>query len=432
MGLGDTRVTNPRAFWLRQTFRRMYYKFKPMKTYWILVVLWRKGAIALTSLLFIHNVTFQLALALLVLFVAYMLQVLHTPFMGDAEMPDIVDYYATNIRKARARGEQFRGISLEKVKRPRFKQTTRLGESASEARARLLKGAADFVYNYNTLEATLLASAVFVCLSGIMFESAGTGVKFEAHKQILTFMVLLTIALSITYGVTVFLHDMFTAMEIDPCSKCRKKKSGEASKRSKGDMAAADQTANMPQLMQNPMFNSANAADVGKKIDGTSLPVSDPDEGTWAAIRDRYKELYEQVQRVKVSRTSALRGFAAAGGQSAVASTRARGGTVKAAFAPGAAGAGATAVATEADAGTASGGGGGDDDAKSAATMASPAPVRRSGSGRDITGAGAASGVAGRLRAGGRGRRGLPQRSKERTFKAQRSRRLSALRPTLG
>lgn len=53
----------------------MYYHFRPDYWYWIVVILSRKLLIAITALMFAKNPAFQMAVALLVLFICYALQV---------------------------------------------------------------------------------------------------------------------------------------------------------------------------------------------------------------------------------------------------------------------------------------------------------------------------------------------------------------------
>ena len=52
-----------------------YYHFRPDKWYWIECIIARKFLIAFTALMFNKNPAFQLAIALLVMFGAYTLQV---------------------------------------------------------------------------------------------------------------------------------------------------------------------------------------------------------------------------------------------------------------------------------------------------------------------------------------------------------------------
>jgi hypothetical protein len=54
---------------------RMYYHFRPDYWFWIVIILGRKLLIAVTALMFNKNPAFQMAVALLVLFICYALQV---------------------------------------------------------------------------------------------------------------------------------------------------------------------------------------------------------------------------------------------------------------------------------------------------------------------------------------------------------------------
>ena len=54
---------------------RLYYHFRPDYWFWIIIILVRKFMIALTSLMFNRNPAFQMAMALLTLFICYALQV---------------------------------------------------------------------------------------------------------------------------------------------------------------------------------------------------------------------------------------------------------------------------------------------------------------------------------------------------------------------
>ena len=74
-GTGSDRLTNPNAYSTRKRFSRLYYQFKPDYFIWLEAILARKFCIAATYILFNKNPAFQLAAALLILFVAYAAQV---------------------------------------------------------------------------------------------------------------------------------------------------------------------------------------------------------------------------------------------------------------------------------------------------------------------------------------------------------------------
>ena len=60
-GTGETRLTNPHCYDFRKRYSKLYYQFKPDQYYWILVVISRKFLIAVTSLLFRKNTSFQVS-----------------------------------------------------------------------------------------------------------------------------------------------------------------------------------------------------------------------------------------------------------------------------------------------------------------------------------------------------------------------------------
>jgi hypothetical protein len=88
-GLGDTENTNPHAFLLRKRFHKLYYHFKPGKVYWMLPLLARKAVINIFMLIFRANTIFMYAAILMVLFLSYIAQVKHNPFMSPLEQQNV-------------------------------------------------------------------------------------------------------------------------------------------------------------------------------------------------------------------------------------------------------------------------------------------------------------------------------------------------------
>ena len=95
----DTRKTNPKAHDIRKRYHKMYYHFKPSKHYWILVIIFRKFAIAFIGLMFRANPGFQLAMCLLVLFGCYVLQVKHRPYMSNSERQMVIDEHHAKVQQ---------------------------------------------------------------------------------------------------------------------------------------------------------------------------------------------------------------------------------------------------------------------------------------------------------------------------------------------
>lgn len=66
--LGFDRGTNPNCYDLRRRFSKLYFHFKPDYWFWVLLIVTRKFFVAFTALMFRKNPSFQLAMALLVMF----------------------------------------------------------------------------------------------------------------------------------------------------------------------------------------------------------------------------------------------------------------------------------------------------------------------------------------------------------------------------
>ena len=130
---------------------------------------------------------FQLAFVLMVLFTAYVLQVKHRPYMSTAERAQCLDYHREKARE----GDPFHRVmapimehAIREEKKRMAKQALRekkkklsallqrIGPDMETQRIMRVSGGKEYFWNYNTIEATLLACAVFVCLAGIMFESS--------------------------------------------------------------------------------------------------------------------------------------------------------------------------------------------------------------------------------------------------------------------
>jgi hypothetical protein len=74
--------------------QKLYYQFRPDCYFWILVIICRKFGIAFTGLMFRKNPGFQLSVALLILFIAYALQVRYRPFQSPEDHANIVQDHA--------------------------------------------------------------------------------------------------------------------------------------------------------------------------------------------------------------------------------------------------------------------------------------------------------------------------------------------------
>jgi hypothetical protein len=183
---------------------------------------------------------------------------------------------------------------LGQVNALKAKTTVKLGGQASLRN--VAQSAARHMFNYNTVEALLLAAAVFVCLSGIMFQSGRFDAKeFQAQRDTLTFTVIFVVITAFVYSLVVFIQDILATLKPDCCVS--KKKLDEMRKKGAGRREDdEDQRSKRPDLHQNPLF-ALRTTTVG----GTAFPVS-ADFLTlelWTTLRAEYARVYEAVQELK-------------------------------------------------------------------------------------------------------------------------------------
>jgi hypothetical protein len=169
---GFSRATNPNCWEFRKKFHKIYEMYKPQYYYWAAAIMGRKLLIACAGLMFRRSPVFLLAFSLLTLFVAYALQVRYQPFMHDAEYAQIVEEAErAAAKRARAFGNELDISSIDTTDSARKKRVGLGNESAKGARQDESASLAKSIYNYNTIESTLLFCAILVVLSGLMFQS---------------------------------------------------------------------------------------------------------------------------------------------------------------------------------------------------------------------------------------------------------------------
>merc|ERR1711871_343359 len=83
-----------------------------------------------------------------------------------------------------------------------------------------------FLWNYNSVEGTLLSCAVFINLAGIMFQAYADcgrdlGSYYEPQKKALTYIVMIVITTSILYFCLVFGSEVISAIN-PPCLRGKK------------------------------------------------------------------------------------------------------------------------------------------------------------------------------------------------------------------
>ena len=187
----------------RKMWHRLYHYYKPQYFYWILIVLFRKFMIAVTSLVFRGNTLFMLSMTLLVIIVMYALQVKYSPYMSTAEYDGIVSANSAMIDEV---------TSMKLMQLKIMQSQNQRSKAAKLGRESLIhmgpKMELSFLHNYNTVESSLLFSAIIVNLSGIMFES---GQLDGGYKKALTYFIITLVVASLFYFVWVLATELWTA-----------------------------------------------------------------------------------------------------------------------------------------------------------------------------------------------------------------------------
>merc|ERR1712100_690659 len=222
---GDSIFTNPRSFYLRTWLHKMYFYFKPGKTYWIIIIILRKCGICFAALMFRANPGFQLAFVLLILFICYVVQVKHQPYMSTVQRNEALAEHhrkayderdpehmriEESIKAAFAYVQRKKSISDRRHKR----NDVEFSDSGNLIhRIGMGDHKQKYFWDYNTVEQILLACAILVCLSGIMFESDrfknDKFGKFAWQRELITWCILFVVIFSIVYYSIVLISEIY-------------------------------------------------------------------------------------------------------------------------------------------------------------------------------------------------------------------------------
>lgn len=341
MGIGDTPSTN-QYYAFRVKFHKLYYHFKPGKYYWITIVFARKFAIAVTALTFRNTPSFQMAFAFCILFFSFAAQVRHSPYMSMSERREILLNHKEKVRKGNAGHMQIAEAYATAVRNAKDAKTRRAVNMADMLTAEL-GSRKTFLFDYNSLEATLLFCGSLVCLAAIMMQAGNINSPlYQANRSVLAVMLIVLIAWSLTYFFVVF------AIEVSITFGCQKGGSapcgldrvlrvcrfgtrqeestntrGAALKQQKdidmeitsGDMSsgiAVNPLALRAQTSQMAGQAEASAADVDKVL-STQVP---PTIAQWQMVRRRREHLLDTIAGLEKEVAAAGHASASAGSAS--------------------------------------------------------------------------------------------------------------------
>merc|ERR1711871_63572 len=154
------------------------------------------------------NPGFQLAVILLVLFVCYVLQVKHRPYMSSVERAQVVENFH---HKAEDGKSAWHKVLDDRIKVQTKKMEGFRGRLQQQNKDMLMKKKnTAFFWDYNTVEAALLAAAVLISLAGVMFESDRFAERNDVNWQrtLITVCVFLVIIITNVYYFLVFLSEI--------------------------------------------------------------------------------------------------------------------------------------------------------------------------------------------------------------------------------
>jgi hypothetical protein len=228
LGTGDDERSNPEAIHTRRRYRMMYYHFKPGKIYWIVYILARKLGIATAGLLFRANPGFQMACILLVMFVSYVWQVKHQPYMSTAGRKEVVAEHRAKAASGNALHsriakwvehtdaqqngrERLRSVgsfmprstqNLDKISKLSAASMVKSDSKTGGKKKKRKQAARKYFWDFNTVEQVLISCAIFICLAGVMFESdrfSGVGDAYSWQRDLLTYLTIACVLFSVIY-----------------------------------------------------------------------------------------------------------------------------------------------------------------------------------------------------------------------------------------
>jgi hypothetical protein len=170
-GVGNDKLTNPNAFQIRRTFGRTYYQFKPQWYLWILAILARKLFIAVTSIIFSADPSFQMAACLLIMFLAFSAQVQVRPYLCAAENEGVLKenaLLALAMPKSVYAKLQGRLANVASQQKKQAKPSLLFSKGRVNTTA-LVAVVGKWLMNYNTMEAIMLFSGVVVSLLFLLY-----------------------------------------------------------------------------------------------------------------------------------------------------------------------------------------------------------------------------------------------------------------------
>lgn len=259
------------------------------------MIILRKFWIAFTSLMFRKNPSFQMASALLVLFVSFALQSKFEPYMSASQYLDVLENHQRKADKGSKLHKRLE-VALIRAREGRRERnkTVKLGDRTRVRRAG--SQTAQYLFNYNTLESYLLACGVLVCLSGVMFESGRFESDYYSGQQsTLTYLLIALVSSSIIYWTTVLMVEVILTLQPDAFSGKKKSSKNKRKEQRKAEASRAvfdsvDVGGHVGgeialTVMSNPMHSGE------AELKASNLPTEVPNPQQWRQIVEKFKTM---------------------------------------------------------------------------------------------------------------------------------------------
>ena len=228
-GKAYRKENNPECYTVRTRYRVLYHHFHPHATWWMVVLIVRKSAIATLQLLLRSNPTFMITSVLLVLFLVFNAHTHFNPFMSPADFSKAVSIFKRKVDRLANDGREHADMSREEIMLRRVVRTLEI-ENAEESitRQRLdgksarnfdrqnagggSTGDMTYTHDYNVMERAMLSAAIVVCVLNLMYvgvqgdESSAQNVN--ASRTIIGVLIVVTVMVASLYYIAVFVSEL--------------------------------------------------------------------------------------------------------------------------------------------------------------------------------------------------------------------------------
>jgi uncharacterized membrane protein YgcG len=192
-------------------FGKLYYPYRPTKYWWALIIIWKKFFVVLFGIMFRDFPTFQMAITLFVVFLAFSAHVDNDPFMGMIEKAEIIRSEAeeTILREIK---KLERAQLLVRINGKAYYQLMHSMRVQIDEQEAIMAKHHNSPFNYNTIESVFLMTSCVVVLAGIMFDSDWileriVVPEYEIRGKVISYLVMFLVIFSVIYYVVVFVHE---------------------------------------------------------------------------------------------------------------------------------------------------------------------------------------------------------------------------------